>query len=109
MAGPPGALPSLARMEARVGERLAEGAELLTRVGLHLAVHHRPPVRLLQRLADDPGEIRDVGHTEREAHVAGHAHPVARENAATEGQGLIAAGELGRAVLGPPALGPGGL
>jgi len=73
-------------MEARVGERLAEGAELLARVSLHLAVHHRPPVRLLQRLGDDPGEIRDIGHTEREAHVAGRGHAVARENADTEGQ-----------------------
>ena len=72
-------------MQARVGERLAERAELLPRVGLHLAVHHGPPVRLLERRRDDR-RVRHVGAAERESHVAGRLHAVAREHADTQGE-----------------------
>src|SRR5207249_10190147 len=102
--GRDGVLPDLDRVQARVGQRLAQGPELLASVGLHLAVHHRAPIRPLEGLAHDPVEVGQVGGAERLADVTGCDHAVAGKDAGAERQAVVVAGVLGRAGLRSGAL-----
>ncbi len=88
------------RMQARVLERVAERAELGLHQGLHLRVGHRPPVGGLQALAEQAGQVREVGRAESASEVAGRAHAGAGQDPDPEGEGVVVAGGLGLAVLG---------
>ena len=95
----------LNRVEARLAERLAEAAELLPGLRLLLGVRRRAAVRALEGVTEDPGQVGRVGGAEREPGVAGGDRAVARQDAHPEGQALVVARALGRAVLGRRPLG----
>src|SRR5215471_8416842 len=87
------------RMQARVRERRAEGAELPAGLRLPLRVGESSAISRLEAVGEDSLEVGQVGRTQTASEVARRDRGIAREDADAEAHGRVLARALGVAVL----------